>query len=125
MPHLWLTHGEYIDKPSTFQQSVYIYIGNQWGIYRYTSSCSPLASLVPSPGVGHRPVLGAGRLSAAVTLERGPGSPGKDALRAARRGTDAPGAMKKSGDLWGEPVNLEIYICLYIGIYIYVICFNV
>ena len=55
------------------------------------------------PGVGHRHVLGAGRLSAALALERGPGSPGNDALRAARRGTDAPGAMKKSGDSWGEP----------------------
>lgn len=93
MPHLWLTHGEYIDKPSTFQHS------------GYTSSCFPLASPVPgsAPGVGHRPVLGAGRLGAALALERGPGSPGSDARRAARRGTDAPGAMKKSGDFWGEP----------------------
>ena len=33
MPHLWLTHGEYIDKPSTFQQSVYIYIGITNGEY--------------------------------------------------------------------------------------------
>ena len=76
------------------------------------------------PGVGHRHVLGAGRLSAALALERGPGSPGNDALRAARRGTDAPGTMKKSGDSWGEPLRVtsvyiyDIYIYMIYNIYI-------